>query len=97
MEKLQFSPNPVKTESSLPAAKASSSSEESPLVRKKPKLVPSLPVLAALTILFGSSLLLCLDMYKVQAEPPEPELRFPNRNRKISGSVPIPIPIFLNH
>ncbi|KAL3637373.1 hypothetical protein CASFOL_018541 [Castilleja foliolosa] len=35
------------TESSLPAAKASSSSEESPLVRKKPKLVPSLPVLAA--------------------------------------------------
>ncbi|KAL3652102.1 hypothetical protein CASFOL_001783 [Castilleja foliolosa] len=45
--KLQFSPNPVKTESSLPAAKASSSSEEYPLVRKKPKLVPSLPVLAA--------------------------------------------------
>ncbi|KAL3624685.1 hypothetical protein CASFOL_031353 [Castilleja foliolosa] len=45
--KLQFSPNPVKTESSLPAAKASSSSEESPILRKKPKLVPSLPVLAA--------------------------------------------------
>ncbi|KAL3638310.1 hypothetical protein CASFOL_017681 [Castilleja foliolosa] len=45
--KLQFSPNPVKTESSLPAAKASSSSEESPLLHKKPKLVPSLPVLAA--------------------------------------------------
>ncbi|KAL3637694.1 hypothetical protein CASFOL_018142 [Castilleja foliolosa] len=45
--KLQFSPNPVKTESNLPAAKASSSEEESPLVRKKPKLVPSLLVLAA--------------------------------------------------
>ncbi|KAL3616902.1 hypothetical protein CASFOL_039296 [Castilleja foliolosa] len=46
--KLKFSPNPVKTESSLPAAKASSSSEEeSPLLHKKPKLVPSLPVLAA--------------------------------------------------
>ncbi|KAL3633243.1 hypothetical protein CASFOL_022770 [Castilleja foliolosa] len=45
--KLQFSPNPVKTESRLPAAKASSSSEETPLIRKKPKLVSSLSVLTA--------------------------------------------------
>ncbi|KAL3652285.1 hypothetical protein CASFOL_001966 [Castilleja foliolosa] len=34
-------------------------------------------------------------MYKAQAEPPEPEPRFPNRNRKICGSVLIPI--FFNH